>query len=70
MIAVGELGKEIAAGARAQGMNPEHIYICATREEAIRQARAILSDFQGGSWVLLKGSRGMKMEEVTEGLLK
>jgi UDP-N-acetylmuramoyl-tripeptide--D-alanyl-D-alanine ligase len=65
---VGKLAEEIAQGARSAGFAEEHIKVTATREEAVRKARDLLRLYGPGIWVLIKGSRGMKMEEITEQL--
>jgi UDP-N-acetylmuramoyl-tripeptide--D-alanyl-D-alanine ligase len=68
LITVGKLAEEIAYGARMTGYPEQQIHRAGTREDAIKIARDLLSDFKGGAWVLIKGSRGMKMEEITEQL--
>jgi UDP-N-acetylmuramoyl-tripeptide--D-alanyl-D-alanine ligase len=65
LITVGKLAEEIAQGARLAGYAEEHIKVTSTREEAVRKARDLLTLFGPGIWVLIKGSRGMKMEEIT-----
>ena len=65
LITVGKLAEEIAQGARRAGYAEEHIKVTATREEAVTKARELLTLFGPGIWVLIKGSRGMKMEEIT-----
>ena len=65
LITVGKLAEEIAQGARLAGYAEEHIKVTSTREEAVREAKDLLTLFGPGIWVLIKGSRGMKMEEIT-----
>jgi len=65
LITVGKLAAEIAQGARLAGFAEEHITVTSTREEAVRKARELLMLFGPGIRVLIKGSRGMKMEEIT-----
>lgn len=65
LITVGKLAEEIAQGARMAGYAEEHIKVTSTREEAVDIAKDLLSLFGSGTWVLIKGSRGMKMEEIT-----
>lgn len=60
----GKFAGAVAAGARAEGMRPEDM-ITGTHAEVIAQLKARL---QPGDWVLVKGSRGMAMEKVVEGL--
>ncbi len=68
LITVGKLAEEIAKGARMAGYAEEHITVTSTREEAIGKAKEILTQYGPEVWVLIKGSRGMKMEEITEQL--
>lgn len=68
LITVGELANQIADGALDHGMSQRVIHFCNNREEAIAKAKEILSYRNPGTWVLIKASRGMKMEEVTKAL--
>lgn len=64
LVAVGELGKGIAAGATAAGMRAECVIWCKDAEEA----RGSLSErISSGDDLLLKASRGMRLEELLEG---
>ena len=64
LVAVGELARYIAEGAQTAGV--AQVIHCEGREEA----KAVLSQVVGpDSTVLLKGSRGMKLEELTACLL-
>jgi len=65
LITVGKLAEEIAQGARRAGYAEEHIKVTSSREEAIEQALGLLARLGPGTWVLIKGSRGMRMEEIT-----
>ncbi|SPF35774.1 UDP-N-acetylmuramoyl-tripeptide--D-alanyl-D-alanine ligase [Candidatus Desulfosporosinus infrequens] len=65
LITVGKLAEEIAQGARGAGYAEEHIKVTTTGEEAVTKAKELLERFGPGIWVLIKGSRGMKMEEIT-----
>ena len=65
LITVGKLAEEIAQGARLAGYAEEHIKVTSTREEAVTKAKDLLELFGPRIWVLIKGSRGMKMEEIT-----
>jgi len=64
LITVGELAGEIAEGARQAGYPENCLTITGSREEAAAAARQVLASNEPGMWVLLKGSRGMKMEEI------
>jgi UDP-N-acetylmuramoyl-tripeptide--D-alanyl-D-alanine ligase len=65
LITVGKLAEEIAQGARAAGYPEDHIKVTMTRAEAVTEALKFLERSGQESWVLIKGSRGMKMEEIT-----
>jgi len=61
----GKFAEDVAAGALAEDMNPDDIFK-GTREEIIE---AVTDRLEAGDWVLVKGSRGMAMEKVVQGLL-
>ena len=61
LITVGRLGEIIARGAEAAGMNPERVHRCTNNEEAFFYLREIM---RSGDVILVKGSRGVKMEEI------
>ncbi|HEY8910366.1 MAG TPA: UDP-N-acetylmuramoyl-tripeptide--D-alanyl-D-alanine ligase [Desulfosporosinus sp.] len=65
LITVGKLAEEIAQGARMAGYSEDQITVTSSYEEAITKARDLLELYGPGIWVLVKGSRGMKMEEIT-----
>jgi len=58
---MGALAETVAAGARAAGMQAQAIHVCDSHAEV---ADAVAARWQPGDIVLVKGSRGMKMEEV------
>ena len=59
LITMGNLAKDIAAAAQAEGMTA--VYTTDTHEQAARQLQALLQD---GDTVLLKGSRSFAMEKI------
>lgn len=59
LITMGDLAKDIAAAAQAEGMTA--VYTTDTHEQAARQLQALLQD---GDTVLLKGSRSFAMEKI------
>ena len=59
LLAVGALGREIAAGAEASGF--DDVAWCATTAEATEALKARL---RPGDFVLIKGSRGMRMDSI------
>jgi UDP-N-acetylmuramoyl-tripeptide--D-alanyl-D-alanine ligase len=58
---LGEQAEAMAAGARAAGLPADRLHVCASHAEV---AEAVMARWQPGDTVLVKGSRGMKMEEV------
>jgi UDP-N-acetylmuramyl pentapeptide synthase len=65
LAAVGALGAEIVAGARAAGADPARLLAAASPEEA---AQVVAGWTQPGDWILVKASRGMKLERAVEAL--
>lgn len=65
LITVGEKSKQIAKGAVASGLPAERVHPLKDRAEARACLHASLSE---DTWVLVKASRGMRLEEVMEGL--
>lgn len=65
LIAVGPMGQHLVQGALAAGMDAGRILHFQKSEEVQAPLRAQLVP---RSWVLVKGSRGMKMEKILEGL--
>ena len=63
LITVGALGLLIADGARNAGMPENRIHSCTSNEQA---AGVAIGQMAAGDAVLLKGSRGMKLEEIIE----
>lgn len=67
LVVVGRGGRTIAQGAIQAGMDPAMCAVASSAEEAFRIAATVMRPEE---WVLVKGSRGMKMEIAVEGLLK
>jgi UDP-N-acetylmuramoyl-tripeptide--D-alanyl-D-alanine ligase len=65
LIAVGPLAKHIAEGARGAGMAQDRVF---EAEDTLRGSALLKERSRAGDTVLVKGSRGMKMERVLEGL--
>ena len=65
LIACGDYAEQVAAGARAAGMLPDAIVICSDALEAADQIEGLVTD---GDVLLVKGSRGMRLERVIERL--
>lgn len=67
LVTVGDLAASAAEGAVQAGMAGERVFPCTEHATAIRILNRLLLD---GDVVLVKGSRGMKMEEIVQELLK
>ena len=63
LITVGALAKHIAEGAREQGMPSDRVLEAKSHADA---AQALKKLSRSGDAVLIKGSRGMKMEKILE----
>lgn len=66
LLAMGEAAGDYVAGARDAGLAEERVFIGESHEEL---AERVLSLASPGDWVLVKGSRGMRMEKVVDALL-
>jgi UDP-N-acetylmuramoyl-tripeptide--D-alanyl-D-alanine ligase len=66
LFTVGPMGGWIAEGARDQGMPSDLVVECQDNANAVKRLRETL---QGGEIVLVKGSRGLKMEEIVSCLV-
>jgi len=62
LYATGSFAEALASGAREQGMNDRDIFI-GNKKELIENLKNYLMP---GDWVLIKGSRGMAMEDIVE----
>ncbi|MGB9595304.1 MAG: UDP-N-acetylmuramoyl-tripeptide--D-alanyl-D-alanine ligase [Candidatus Poribacteria bacterium] len=65
LITVGEKASIIAESAIKSGINRDAVFICKNNSEASDHLHKILKN---GDTVLIKGSRGMKMEEIVKSL--
>jgi UDP-N-acetylmuramoyl-tripeptide--D-alanyl-D-alanine ligase len=65
LVAVGPLSQHMAEGALSAGMNPDQVLHFKDSEAAAEEIGSLI---QEGDLVLVKGSRGMKMEKVVERL--
>jgi UDP-N-acetylmuramoyl-tripeptide--D-alanyl-D-alanine ligase len=65
VLTTGALGKEIAAGALAGGMAPDRVLTASGPRRLAEKLRALT---RKGDVVLVKGSRGARMERVLEAL--
>jgi UDP-N-acetylmuramoyl-tripeptide--D-alanyl-D-alanine ligase len=62
---VGTLGAELVAGAKAAGLSPDRAQTFAEPADA---ARAVAAWSTPGDWILVKASRGMRLERALEAL--
>jgi UDP-N-acetylmuramoyl-tripeptide--D-alanyl-D-alanine ligase len=67
LFALGQFASEIADGAIQAGMDSRRVHVSSSHDEASEELRRIL---QGNDWVLVKGSRAMRMERVVEALAR
>ena len=65
LVAVGPRARIIGESAQATGLGADCIHYCADRAQCIALLQSML---QAGDLVLIKGSRGMEMEEVVTAL--
>ena len=65
LLACGALGRELAAGARQAGMQADRI---TEHPDAQSAATALARMVRQGDVVLVKASRGMRMEQVVDAL--
>ncbi|TFG93528.1 MAG: UDP-N-acetylmuramoyl-tripeptide--D-alanyl-D-alanine ligase [Candidatus Atribacteria bacterium] len=65
LITVGSGGKIIAQSSKEKGMTEERVFSF-EKNEKINLAKKLLSLTKSGDFILLKGSREMKMEEILE----
>lgn len=65
IIAIGVEAKNYLEGAKEKDFNQKNMFYFANNEEAIKEINEIL---QAGDVVFIKGSRGMKLEEVADSI--
>jgi UDP-N-acetylmuramoyl-tripeptide--D-alanyl-D-alanine ligase len=65
LFALGRYARPLADAAVDAGMSRERVHVADTHEAIAAAVRELL---QGNDWVLVKGSRSMKMERVVEAL--
>ncbi len=67
LIAVGELGKKIGVAAREAGLASDQVFFAETNEQAVKILREVM---RPDDVILVKGSRGAKMEEIVSALTR
>ena len=65
LVTLGTLGQEIAKGASKAGLADEAIIWAKSHDEIVD---LLAAEIKPGDWILVKGSRGMAMEQVVNGL--
>lgn len=60
---LGDHARDVAEGALRAGMNPDHLWIAQHHDEI---ANLLRDRVQQGDWILVKGSRRMRMESVID----
>jgi len=61
LVTVGPRGRTIAEEARTLGMGEDDLFAVESNQEAVKVLRRLIAS---GDLILIKGSRGMKMEEI------
>ncbi len=65
LFALGAQAERVAAGAREAGMSASRIHVGASHEDL---AERLQGELAAGDWVLVKGSRSMRMERIAKAL--
>jgi UDP-N-acetylmuramoyl-tripeptide--D-alanyl-D-alanine ligase len=65
LLTFGEFSRHTLSAALNAGMDEKHLWHCATHDEIAGILKEVVRD---GDIVLVKGSRGMRMEKVVEKL--
>jgi len=68
LITVGSLGRLIGEEALKAGMEPDKVYMVDSNSQAIELVRQLVQPGPPGDRILVKGSRGMAMEEIVAAL--
>jgi UDP-N-acetylmuramoyl-tripeptide--D-alanyl-D-alanine ligase len=63
----GSFSGAVARGAIEGGLRENHIYFAETPDRIMETLRSLLRE---GDWILVKGSRGMKMEEFFHAIIE
>jgi UDP-N-acetylmuramoyl-tripeptide--D-alanyl-D-alanine ligase len=67
LVTVGELGRVMGEEALSAGMQADRVYMLDTKGQAVELLQDVIKP---GDLVLIKGSRGMEMEEIVLALRK
>ncbi|MGQ9653837.1 MAG: glutamate ligase domain-containing protein, partial [Thermodesulfobacteriota bacterium] len=66
MIAAGLWAREVVLGAQGSPSPPKKTMAVSSSQEALDE---LMGELRKGDWILVKGSRGVAMERVVEGLI-
>jgi len=64
---LGEQAAHLAEGARTAGMEAQNVRVVRNHQEALEGLGQMVKE---GDWILVKGSRRMRMERIIEGLIE
>jgi UDP-N-acetylmuramyl pentapeptide synthase len=67
LLAMGKQASHLLAGAAEAGMARDHLTEADNHEKIAARVHSLMA---AGDWVLVKGSRGMRMEKVVEALIE
>jgi len=67
LLTLGEKARLTGESARRHGFDPKRTRVVKDHSEAISILTGMMRE---GDWILIKGSRGMTMEKIVEGLIK
>ena len=68
LVTVGQLGQIIGREAVKAGMPSESVHVVDTNADAIQVLLSLMGDASGNDMILIKGSRGLAMEEIVTAL--
>jgi UDP-N-acetylmuramoyl-tripeptide--D-alanyl-D-alanine ligase len=64
---LGDMGEAVAEGAESAGMDKRKMHLLKNYEEILDNLEDLVEE---GDWILVKGSRRMRMEKIVEGLVQ
>ena len=67
LLFLGDQREHYASGAKAGGMDGRSVHTAGTYEEVLERLEELM---EKGDWILVKGSRKMRMEKIVEGLIE
>jgi len=67
LFTTGQWAETVMSGAQEKGMDKNRVFVGKDHKEITRQLKKIIQD---GDWILIKGSRKMRMERILNSLLE